>query len=269
VSATASGTYTVLVTGTAPGFPNEASHTAHVTVTISTTTSDFKISASPNFITGYTQNGKNQLTSNHQHLEPGNFNGTVSLTASSSPSQKVSLSFSSSTVTVTSGGRATSTLFINIGPHAATGTYTITVTGTATIGGVTVTHTTTITVVIPSKNVKIQTLTWTQILSVSASGGSQTWTAGVTNFGTTTQFVKLVISGSTSSGTQPFTVQSSVVSVAAGTTVNITLSTPPGTFTAADIGQTINFQATVFFGDTASSVNNVSQPFTGSFTVVA
>ncbi len=260
VSATQSGTYTVIVTGSSPSFQSRSTK-----VTVIIQVSDFKISASPNFFTGTSQNGKNKFSSTISITSVGSFSGTVNLSATSSPNSKVSLSFSATSVTVPSGGKVTSTLFISIGPHATAGTYTITVTGTSG----SITHTTTITVIIPNKTIQINSISETNPLSVSASGGVQTFIVGLTNTGTTTQYVQVVISGVSTTGAHAFTAQSTAVAVAAGATVNITVQTPANTFTGADVGRTFNFQANAFFGSSPTTMTNVSQPSTGSFSVVA
>jgi len=251
----------VIVTGASPNFQ---SRTTKVTVIISCG-NDFKITASPNFFTGYTQNGKNKFTSIISVTSIGGFSGTVNLSATSSPSNKVSLSFSATSVNVPAGGQATTTLFITIGPHAQTGTYTITVTGTSG----TTSHSTTITIIIPNKTVQITGMTWSNPLSVSASNGAQTWLVTVQNYGSTTQYIQIVISGVASVGDHAFTAQSSVVAVAAGASMTITVTTPSSTFTSANVGQTFNFQTVAFFGATSTTLNNVSQPDSGQFTVVA
>jgi hypothetical protein len=254
--------YTAIVNGTSTGFPNEASHVARVTFNFSTAT--FTISASPNFFTGNSQNGKSKFTSTITVRSQGSFSGTVTLSANSSPSGQVSLSFSNTTLTLTPGGSASAQLFITIGPHAGAGTYAITVTGTSG----TTSKSTTITVTIPSKTIAIPSITWTHTLSLSASGGSQTWVVTVQNLGSTSQYVQIVITGINTAGTHPFMAQSGVVLVPGGATVNITVSTPPGTFTVADLGQTFNFQARAFFGTSSTTLSNVSQDMpTGSFTI--
>ncbi|TMI13991.1 PKD domain-containing protein [Candidatus Bathyarchaeota archaeon] len=257
----ASGTYMVIVTGSSPNFQ---SRTTKVTVIISCG-NDFKITASPNFFTGYTQNGKNKFTSIISVTSVGGFSGTVNLSATSSPNSKVSLSFSTTSVNVPSGGQATASLFITIGPHAQTGTYSITVTGTSG----TTSHSVTITVIIPNKTILITGMTWSDPLSVSGSNGAQTWLVTVQNFGSSTQYVQVVISGVANVGDHAFTAQSSVVAVAAGASMTITVSTPSGTFTSANVGQTFSFQTVAFFGTTSTTLNNVSQPDSGQFTVVA
>src|SRR6266566_6569779 len=269
-SAAAQGTYTAIVTGTSPGFPDEASHTAHVTFMF--TTQDFSITASPNYIVAKTH--PSRVTSTITVTSKGSFTGTVCLSATSSPSDGITLTLATPCVTVSAGGVAIDVLTIRIAHPAivAAGTYTITVTGTTTVPGVGP-HSTTITLVIPSSTstgVSFTALTWTHTLSVSATGGTQTWTATVTNGMTTSQYVQIVVNGINTLGTHPFNAQSSIVLVGAGATVNITFSTAPGTFTAADIGQTFNFSAKCIFGSSSGSLNNVSKDLqSGSFTVTA
>jgi PKD repeat protein len=260
VSATSSGTYTVIVTGSSPSFQ---SRTVKVTVIIQI--SDFKITASPNFFTASHTNGKGSFTSTISVTSIGSFSGTVTLSATITPSSgHQSLSFSTTSLTLTSGGRATATLQISF-KHSSSGTYTITVTGTS---GATV-HTTTITVVLPSNIVSINSVTATSPLSIAASGGMQTWTVSVMNTGSTTQYVQVVISGVSTTGSHAFTAQSTVVAVASGATVNITVQTPANTFTGADIGRTFSYSTLAFFGSTSTNLNQVSRPASGSFSVVA
>jgi hypothetical protein len=91
--------------------------------------------------------------------------------------------------------------------------------------------------------------------------------ATVQNTGSTAEYVQVVVAGIGNGGSHPFTAQSTVVLVAGGAMVNITVNTPAGTFTNGDIGRTFTFQARAYFGTSPTSLNNVSQDKpTGSFT---
>jgi hypothetical protein len=229
---------------------------------------DFTIQASPSLIVAKTHPAK--YTSTIFVTSTGGFAGQVCLAATSSPSTGITLSFATPCITVPLNGQATDKLTIGVALTAISnpGTYIITVTGTA-IGAA---HTTTITLNIPSSTstgVGFPSITWTHHLSVSATGGTQTWTATVSNALTTGQYVQITVNGISSIGTHPFTAKSAVVFVPAATTTTITFSSASGEFTAADIGMTFNFTAGCTFGSTAGSLNNVSNSQSGSFTVTA
>jgi hypothetical protein len=143
------------------------------------------------------------------------------------------------------------------------GTYTITVTGTS---GPT-SHSTTITVVVLSNVIRFK-LSWLSQVSITTNGGVQTWSAQINNRDQTTQYVQLLISGGTSSGTRAFSEQSVIVALPGGAhRFNIALT---HTFTSADIGLSFRFTVLAQFGSSPSNLNLISfSVVSGTFTVVA
>ena len=141
-------------------------------------------------------------------------------------------------------------LVISVGGGGQGGLFTITVTGVAQ-------HTpalhrsTTIVVSVPSPIVQMPTFT------LNTSPGLATFTATVTNTGTTAQFVQVVCSvASRTPGGSIYSPQSTVVALAAGATTTITFTQ---TTTAQDSGQLFNFQCGVNFGTSADALLFVSK----------
>jgi kumamolisin len=130
-STTAAGAYTITVTGTGGGI----THTATVSLTVTTPTSGiFTISVSPS--SGYLHRG----TSGYAVVTTavsGGFNSAIALSASGQPTG-VSVSFSPTSIAAPGSG--TANMNLSVSRSTTTGTYTITIKGTG--GGIT--HTTTL-----------------------------------------------------------------------------------------------------------------------------
>jgi kumamolisin len=131
-STTSPGTYPITVTGTS----GSTVHTTTVSLTVTSTTAGFSISASPGSIT------VTRGTSGHVTVSTavsGGFNSAISLSGSGQGS-RVTLGFNPTSIT----GAGSSTLTITVSRRATTGTRTITVTGTSG----TTAHSTTVTLTI-------------------------------------------------------------------------------------------------------------------------
>ena len=134
-SSTAPGTYTITVKGTS----GSTIETTTVSLTVTGTTPNFTISASPTSIT------VDKGSSGHSTITTaisGGFDSAITLSASGQPS-RVTVSFSPSSIPAPGSGSSTMTVTVN--RRARSGNYTITVKGTG--GGVM--HTTTVTLTIP------------------------------------------------------------------------------------------------------------------------
>jgi hypothetical protein len=145
----------------------------------------------------------------------------------------------------------------------AAGAYTITVTGTSG----TLTHSVTVNVNVVAQVAPLFTagkLHWTHHLSLAKSGGIQTFTAIVTNPATSNWYVQVHITGTFDTGA-PFTAQSPVTLVAAGTTVNIVFTASA----SSALNFKVSFTGSLTYGTTASSLPFTS-PVTksGAFAVV-
>jgi kumamolisin len=133
-STTAIGTYSITVSGVS-GTTTEIT-TLSLTVTLSGSTPDFILSASPSSLTvNWTSSGTSTI------IATGGYTSPLSLSASGLP-WDVTVSFAPSSIAPP--GPGTSTMQINVGAGATAGTYSLTVTGSG--GGKT--HTTTITLTI-------------------------------------------------------------------------------------------------------------------------
>ena len=134
-SSAAPGTYTITVKGTS----GSTIETTTVSLTVTGTTPNFTISASPTSIT------VDKGSSGHSTITTaisGGFDSAITLSASGQPS-RVTVSFSPSSIPAPGSGSSTMTVTVN--RRARSGNYTITVRGTG--GGVM--HTTTVTLTIP------------------------------------------------------------------------------------------------------------------------
>lgn len=130
-SSTVAGTYSIKVTGTS----GSTVETTTVLLTVTGTTPNFTISASPTSISvARGSSGKSTITT----AISGGFDSAISLSASGQGGAQ-SVTFSPSSIAAPGSG--TSTMTVKVGKNARTGTHTITITGTG--GGVT--HTTTVT----------------------------------------------------------------------------------------------------------------------------
>jgi hypothetical protein len=120
-------------------------------------------------------------------------------------------------------------------------------------------------------------MTWKHRLSISKTGGVQTWKFGIANPNNDTLFVQVQISGTDGSGVAGFTVTSTVLVVAPTNSVNPPLNNQQLSFTfpASDIGDTFNWSAIIMWGTSATSITGTSTasspgiPTSGSFTVLA
>ena len=130
-SSTVAGTYSIKVTGTS----GSTVETTTVLLTVTGTTPNFTISASPTSISvARGSSGKSTITT----AISGGFDSAISLSASGQGGAQ-SVTFSPSSIAAPGSG--TSTMTVKVGKNARTGTHTITIMGTG--GGVT--HTTTVT----------------------------------------------------------------------------------------------------------------------------
>ncbi|MGA8815081.1 MAG: S53 family serine peptidase [Candidatus Sulfotelmatobacter sp.] len=130
-SSTVAGTYNIKVTGTS----GSTVETTTVLLTVTGTTPNFTISASPTSISvARGSSGKSTITT----AISGGFDSAIGLSASGQGGAQ-SVTFSPSSIAAPGSG--TSTMTVKVGKNARTGTHTITITGTG--GGVT--HTTTVT----------------------------------------------------------------------------------------------------------------------------
>jgi hypothetical protein len=255
-TANAAGTYTILVVGTSAGLAGSASTGL---TAIFTVTQDFTVSASPNSI--FIQLDSS-ATSTITVTSLGTFAGTVCLSVTGA--DLLSPTISPLCVTLVAGGSAQANFTAAaVAGQTPSGTYTITVTGTS---GPT-SHSTTITVVVLSNVIRFR-LSWLSQVSITTNGGVQTWSAQINNRDQTTQYVQLLISGGTSSGTRAFSEQSVIVALPGGAhKFNIALT---HTFTSADIGLSFRFTVLAQFGSSPSNLNLISfSVVSGTFTVVA
>jgi hypothetical protein len=246
------GTYTVIVSGTSAVTPTSS------TTVIVIVSGDFTLSATPVTIfieTDDTGASTILVTS------LGTFAGQVCLSLTGG--DLVSPTIFPTCVNVVAGGSAQAILTVAaVEGQTPSGTYFITVTGTSD----STSHTTIVTVVVLSDLIRLK-LDWLDLVSVSANGGVMTWTATLTNRAPTTQYVIVTITGGTSSGTHPFSVQSTLVTLAPGASATITISR---TFTGADIGSRFRATAMAQFGSTPTNLNQFSANIKhGFFTVVA
>jgi subtilase family serine protease len=134
-ASTAPGTYTITVKGTS----GSTVETTTVSLTVTGTSPNFTISASP---TSLTIDAGNSGHSTITTAISGGFDSAIALSATGEPS-RVTVSFSPSSIPAPGSGSSTMTVTVN--RRARSGNYTITVKGVG--GGVT--HTTTVTLSIP------------------------------------------------------------------------------------------------------------------------
>lgn len=130
---TASGNYTIKVTGTS----GTTTETTTLTVSVTGTTASFSLGASPSSLTVSRGSSGSAIIS---AAASGGFSSSISLSASGA-GRGVSISFSPTSI---SGGSGNSTMTVKANRNAAKGSYTITVTGSG--GGVTKTTSVALTV---------------------------------------------------------------------------------------------------------------------------
>ena len=273
------GTFTVTVTGTTPSITGTTAVRSHSTM-VTVNVQDFAITNNGpiNVVQGQCNTATITITAQ------GGFSGTVQLTASSVPA---GLNATLNPTSVTMSG--TSQLKV-CAPSAATGTYTVVVTGTSTSPSLS--HSTNVQVTVISGgascpdnttpnhtclNPGFSQMNWKHRLSISKTGGVQTWKFGIFNPNNDTLFVQVQITGTDGSGVSDFTVTSTVLVVAPTSSVNPPLNNQQLSFTfpASDIGDTFNWSATIMWGTSATSLSGTSTastpgvPASGSFTVIA
>lgn len=204
------------------------------------------------------------------------FSGLVNITATVPAVQGLTASLNTAQVNIPlnpdgSSGSGTATLTVNTDNHTPSGQYAVTITGQSLVvdaqgNNAVLTITGTVLVNVPSNKVQLNVVSFSPTVSVSA-GGVQTWTYSVTNTLSTTQFVQVTVSGVSTSGTRPFQFVSAIVAVAAGGTATVTVT---GTFGSMDQGLTFNFSQVMFFGSSATTLNQAFfTPAKNQFTVVA
>jgi hypothetical protein len=217
---------------------------------------DFSLSASPNPIPTIVagSSGTSTITVN----SVAGFVGTVTLGSSSS----LTTSLSSTTVPVAPGMPGMSTLTVFTTATTAAGPYTVTITGTALIGTSTVTHSITVdvSVIVFTGVIFVHAkLHWTHHLTVSSTGGVQTWTPVVDNLGSSPTSVRITI---TAPNYGPFS--SPVLTAPVGISTLPSFTTP---VSGSLIGAKVLFTATLTWGPTGTE-NPSPVTKSGSFAVV-
>ena len=247
------GSYTVTVTGAI----GSLSHSTRVTVNVQ----DFTLSASPASITiPVGGSGTGSIVVNSQ----GAFGGNLTLTVSAPSGLKAVLSPTS----VVGSGASNLTITDTTAPA---GSYLVNVTG---VSG-NLSHSVGVSVVVVLQQAlppSLSQMHWLHRLSLSRTGGVETWTVGVLNPNSNvTLYVNVQIIASDGSGTPGFTVNSGVIKLAPNTNLNnlpLSITVP-----ASDLGHTLTWAAVIQYGTTsslgASSTANEGVPTSGSFTVVS
>jgi hypothetical protein len=151
------------------------------------------------------------------------------------------------------------------------GNYTVTVVGTS--GTITRVVTVTARVVVP--NVPPPEFTqsnWKQRLSLSKDNNTGTWNIGIKNMsGNTTIYAIVVINAIDGSGSAPFTLTSSIITL--GPNKSMTNIQLMKTFTNADIGESFTFNMVILWGTSPDALvfqSNINQGIrtSGSFTIL-
>ncbi|TMI59881.1 hypothetical protein E6H14_02225 [Candidatus Bathyarchaeota archaeon] len=258
LSAAANGDYTVTVTGTS----GLLSHTTAV-ITLHVTTPDFTITASPaSFTISVGGTGTSTIT-----ITPINgFSGTVSLTATVNPSTGLTASLSPTSIMMS--GSSTLTVMGSLN-----GTYIVTVTGTSG----TITHSTNVNVTVSGAQVSAPAFgqsNWKQRLQLSKNNFQQQWRFGLQNTDpSTTVYAQVQINVVDGAGFVPFTLTSSVITLAPNQLLTNLILTK--TFTNADIGRSFSFQMVILWGTSPTSLTQQSTAAigfvrtSGSFTILA
>jgi hypothetical protein len=259
------GTYTVVVTGTS----GSLSHTANVTVNVQ----DFTITNSGTITVTQGSCNTGTITISSQ----GGFSGTVTLTAA--PSNSTLTATLTPTSVVMSGS---SVLKVCAASNTSTGSYSVTVTGTS--GSLSHSTTVPVTVTVAQQGCPHDTnpntcvppsfsqMNWVHRLSISKTGGVQTWKFGVLNNNNDTIYVQVQITGTDGSGVNGFTIASPVLTLNAGK--NLVGQTLSVVIPASDIGDTFQWSAVILWGTSPTNLSNTSTlnqgvPTSGSFTVLA
>ena len=199
------------------------SHTVTVSYTILSTSSDFTISATPSSL-GIPAG--TCATSTVTAKSVNSFNGTVTLTSSSSPTG-LSPTLGQSSLVVPAGGSATTTLTVCTTPSTPSGSYSITV--TATSG--TLSHVATVSVTVTAPNFSISASTGNITIDQGSSGTS---TINVTSLNGFAGTISLSVSISPSGPTGVIN-PSNITLQGGGTadsvvTVSTTAATPQGSY---------------------------------------
>jgi len=243
-------------------------HTANVTVNVQ----DFRLDNSGTITVqqGFCQTGTITVTS------LGGFSGTVQL----APTPSAGINASLTPTSVTMSGSSTLRVCAFASTPVSPPNYNVTVIGTS--GTISRSTFVTVTVTPPGSTCPDNTTTgcvdpsfsqmlWTHRLSVSKTGGMQTWKFGVQNPNNDTIFVNVQITASDGTGVNGFTLNSGVITLNAnknsvGLTVSVTLP-------AGDIGDTFTWTAVIQWGTSPTALVNTSTqnngvPTSGSFTVL-
>jgi hypothetical protein len=217
-SATAAGTYSLVVTGTS----GTLQHTANLSLTVVSTGADFGLAATP-ASQSVTAGNRAAFTATVNALN--GFTGTVTLTAAGLPAGATA---SFSPATITSAG--SSTLTISTTAATAAGTYPLVITGTS--GTLQHTANVSLTVVKPAD---FGLLAAPASQSVTA-GNSATFTATVTALNGFAGTVTLAASGVPAGATASFNPASITSAGSSILTVSTTAATAAGTYSLTVTG---------------------------------
>ncbi len=254
---TSPGTYTITFDGNATAGP-------HFTTMVLTVlpAPDFTLTAGTS---GLIIASGASATSTFSVLSVNGFTGPVAL-SENGPSG-FTAGFSPNPVL---GGTGTSILTVSVASTVVAGNYTVTVTGT---GGLFI-HAVSfpVTVSASSRVTLAQTqVSWPHRVSLSKSGGVETFTMLLKNTGKTPAYIQIVAAGNSTSSGLFFTLKSPVTLLAPGTSISLTLSQP---LTSASIGLKYSFAVNLLYGSGVDASGSIISPTTtpvtsGTFTVVA
>ncbi len=169
---------------------------------------------------------------------------------------------------VTGTGSASSTFTFTPSISEANAQFTVTFTSVDN-GSPSLSSTSTVVITVkPVSEPVFARLVWTKRLSLSRTGGVQTWTVKVTNPNPSLAlWVNVRILGTDTTGTNSFTVSSGPVLLPAGQTVTITMTQA---FSQRTIGLTFNFTAYIDWGYSSNSLPQTSSSTqTGSFKIAS
>jgi hypothetical protein len=264
------GTFTVIVTGTTPSISGTAMSLSHST-TVTVNVTDFTLTAcSPQPVT-VSQGGSGSCSITVTPV--GGFTGTVTLSFTNNGT--ITATLVPTTITIS----GTATLTVTTTTSTATGLYVFNVTGTSPGLSHSVSASFKVTTVSTCPSCAppdVTQINWTHRLSLSKTGGTQTWKFGISNgpagSNTVTIYVNVRITVTDGSfGTT--TLNSGVLTLGPGKNlVNQQLSE---TFNSSEIGTTFSWSVSIQWGtsptaltnNTFTDTNNV--PTSGSFTVLA